>query len=955
MLELAERIRKDHAVLDEVTLVFPNRRAVLYFRKHLGSLLESPAFAPSITTVEDFISGFSTLRVPDKFELVFRLYNTYNTYNTVLGHPEGKDAEPFDQFYFWGEMLLRDFDEVDKYLVRADQLFRDLSNQKELDSSFDYLTPEQVEYLKSFWGNFADDLTVNKKRFLQVWRQLPEVYLAFRKQLKDEGLAYEGMLHREVAEQFKDGSPAPETKRIIFAGFNALTAVEERIMTSLVERGLAEIHWDIDNYYVNNMTQEAGVFFRNYQQHSVLGKTFPSDVPSHFNIPKKVRVAGAAQHVGQAKLMAQFLKEQLEQGIDPEDTLIVLPDEKMLLPVLHGISGFVDKLNVTMGFPLASTPMFNLVEFLVELQSNRREEDFNHRQVLSILSHPYIVAADPAYANSRRKEIIEKNRIIIQPAELAAGPSVYPFIFKSIRDSSLTGYIRDIIQSIGSMPGITDLDKEYAFHFLKLINRMEEVAGSLMSAPASETDPARRLQYQLKSFTRLFRQLAKTQKIPFTGEPLKGLQVMGVLETRSLDYKNVFVLSMNEGAMPSSGSKASYIPFNIRKAYSLPTTEHQDAIYAYLFYRVLQRAENVFLFYNTETDVLGQGETSRYLQQLLFESGWKVDHAVLHNPIRPLPVKPIVITKDEKVLEGLVKLNEGNYRFKGISPSALSTYLDCQLKFYFQYVAKMREAREVEEDLDARVVGNFLHEVMERFYKQIQEKKKGSLIEASDLAHHQAVTDGLIDRVFIDNFKLDPDRKVVYEGQRLVVREVIRAFVDRIVRHDQRYAPFTIEGLEREGLLYYIPISHTPGQAVLGGKIDRLDRKGNVVRVIDYKTGKAKLDFDSIESLFSREETGNRAVFQTLLYALLYKSNYPEAGIRISPGLMNWKNIFEDDFVFGLNLNKSLVEDSGPLMPELEHHLKILLEEIFNPAGTFSQTQNIETCKLCAYSGICYR
>ncbi len=950
LLELAEEIIKIHPHLEEITFVFPNRRAQLYFRKHLSSLLDKPTFAPRLLTIEDFIGNFSNWTVPDKLELIHRLYKSYYD---VLGRQKAdlSSPEPFDQFYFWGEMLLRDFDEVDKYMVNADQLFRDLSNQKELDSSFDFLTEEQIKFLKSFWGNFDEDLTANKEKFLHVWRQLAEVYHTFHNDLKADGLAYEGMLHRAVAEQeIKAGKG-----KVIFAGFNALTVVEERIIAALVKRGEAEVYWDVDAHYFNNTIQEAGFFFRQYQQHPVLGKTFSGNIPAHFNSKKSVQIIGAAQHVGQAKIMTELLTEQLKHGIDPEDTLIVLPDEKLLLPVLHGISGAVEKLNVTMGFPLASTPMFNLIEFLIELQTNRRDDYFNHRQVLAILGHPYVVAIDPSYANHRRKEIIENNRIVVHHSELSAGPEVYPLMFKQMEAQELMPYLRDIISKIGALPSITPLDKEYAFHFLKLINRLEAVIGSIKAAPPDAV-PEKYLQTALKSFMRLFRQLVNTQKIPFTGEPLKGVQVMGVLETRNLDYKNVFVLSLNEGALPASGSKASYIPFNIRKAYSLPTAEHQDRMYAYLFYRTLQRAENVFLFYNTETDVLGQGEMSRYLQQIQFESGWKPEHRVLHNDIQPHDVKPIEIKKNARVLQDIANLNEGGRRFKGISPSAINTYIDCQLKFYLRHIAKIREAKEVEEDLDARVLGNFVHAVMERFYKRIQEKKKTNLIEAVDFANHEAVTNQLIDLVFIDTYELDPKKKVVYEGQRLAVREIIKSFVHHIIRHDQQYAPFSIEGLEREGLLYYVSISHMPGQAVVGGKIDRLDRKGNLLRVIDYKTGKAKFEFKSIESLFERDaKSRNASAFQTLLYALLYKSNYPEAGLHVKPGLYNLTNLFEDELTFGLEMNGETIEDVSPLLMELEERLKNLLEELFNPAETFKQTTNTDICRYCPYQEICYR
>ncbi|MBA4056616.1 MAG: PD-(D/E)XK nuclease family protein, partial [Marivirga sp.] len=462
-------------------------------------------------------------------------------------------------------------------------------------------------------------------------------------------------------------------------------------------------------------------------------------------------------------------------------------------------------------------------------------------------------------------------------------------------------------------------------------------------------------QSSIKSFLRLFRQLIQAHKIPFTGEPLKGLQVMGVLETRNLDYKNVFILSLNEGAFPSSASKGSYIPFNIRKAYGLPTVEHQDAMYAYLFYRVLQRAENIFLFYNSETDVLGQGEMSRYLQQLVYESGLKMERKVLHNPIQPRPINPIVISKDEGVLEALAKLSEGNSRFKGISPSALNTYIECRLRFYLRHVAKIKEADEVEEDLDARVLGNFLHEVMELFYKHIRERKGKKLVEASDLNEGEALIDKLIDEVFIDAYRLDPSKQVQYEGQRLVVREVVKRFAHRIVEMDKAYAPFVMEALEQEGLLYNVKLDKPPGSVLISGKIDRVDRKDNLLRVIDYKTGKDKLDFDSVASLFSRDQKRNKAAFQTMLYALLYKTNAPSEGYKIVPGLINRMNLFDKNFQFGLKVGKTYVEDVDPLLGEFELHLRKLLEELFDPEVPFDQTTDTEICRFCPYEGICYR
>lgn len=938
--QLAEKLYSDHPQLDEVTLVFPNRRAALYFRKYLAQVIAKPAFAPKLITIEEFISGFSSLNVPDKLELVHRLYRSYYEVHKKTESEESRTAEPFDQFFFWGDMLVRDFDEVDKYMVNAELLFKDLSNQKELDSSFDFLTDEQKTFLKSFWTDFGSE-GKNKRNFLQVWKRLPHVHRHFKAQLLEEGLAYEGMLHREVAEKIMREEIVPGSMPVWFVGFNALTLAEEKILSWFVEHGKARIFWDADVYYLNNKTQEAGEFFRQYQDHPVLGKTFSQDVPANFQAPKSVKVFGAAQPVGQAKLLSQVLHEELKKGIQPEETLIVLPDEKLMLPVLHGVSSGVDKMNVTMGFPLSNTPMFNLIELLVELQIHRKSDSYNHRHVLALLGHSYVVAPNPAAANEKRKRILQENMVFVMGNMLRSDHVLHRQIFCEVTERSILDYLREIVQLVGSLDSIDALDKEYALYFLKFLNRMEAVLGTGYS--------------NLKAFLRLFRQLVKAQKIPFTGEPLKGLQVMGVLETRNLDFKNVFILSLNEGALPSGSNKGSYIPYNIRRAYQLPTVEHQDAIYAYLFYRVLQRAENVFLFYNTETDVLGQGEMSRYLQQVLYESGLKPERNVLHNPIQPLAVKPITISKDKNILETLSKLNEGNKYFKGISPSALNSYIECRLKFYFRYVAHIKEPNEVEEDIDARVMGNFLHDVMELFYKRIREKKNNKTIDVSDFDNAEKVIDGLIEKVFIDQYHLDPGKKVEFEGQRLVVREVVKRFAMRIISLDKEYAPFTMEAIEQGGMLYRIKITQSPGYAVIGGKIDRVDRKNNLLRIIDYKTGRDKLDFESIASLFGREEKRNKAAFQTMLYALLYLTNVTRDESKVIPGLINRMNLFEDAFQFGFTMNRQYIQDISPMLPEFETHLRALLEEIFNPEEKFDQTTILETCRLCPYQNICYR
>lgn len=982
LLELAENLHRQYGKkLETVTLVFPNRRAILYFRKHLSTLLVKPAFAPALLTIEDFISGFSTTLVPDKLELIHRLYNVYHAVLHGDHENDPVQAESFDQFYFWGEMLLRDFDEADKYLVQTEHLFKDLSNQKELDAGFDFLSPEQLEFLRSFWSSFEEKDSANKSRFLYIWRQLQRMYIAFGESLRKERLAYEGMLHREVAEDIdrlykrgntkshpivliKDGPP-----ELVFAGFNALTRAEEKIMSWFVSQNLATIFWDVDSFYMNHSIQEAGKFFREYQQHPVLGKTFPPDIPSNFKKLKGINLYGASQPVGQAKLMAHLLTDKLKSGFKPEETLIVLPDEKLVMPVLHGVSAEVEKLNVTMGFPLTSTPLFNLVELIVEMQINFRDDAFNHQQVIAILGHPYVVAADAGEAQAKRKFILKQNWVMVPANYLSSAVTLHREMFRKFRNNaqagltdSIIGYLRSLIIEIGRLKNLQALDREFCFHFLKLLNQLERViipSQEVKDRVESIVEDGKRLRKEerlaLKSFLRLFRQLVRLEKIPFRGEPLQGLQVMGVLETRNLDFKNVFILSLNEGSFPSFNSKGSYIPFNIRKAYGLPIPEHQDSIYAYLFYRILQRAENVYLFHNTETDDLGQGELSRYVQQLIFESGIPIKRHVLHNELRPLEITPITVVKDESVYAGLAQYCSGAVFRRALSPSALNDYLECRLRFYFRYIAKVREAREIEEDLDARVLGNFVHRVMEFFYLRITEEKKSKLIERKDFDHYSDI-EPLIDKAFIKSYSLDPDKNVVYEGQRLVVKEVVRRFVNRIIEIDKEYAPFTIEALERSDINFSVKV-HAEGNPVvlLGGSIDRADRKDNVIRVVDYKTGKDDLTFNDVASLFARDTKRNKAAFQTLLYTFLYKKAEPHAGLKFVPGLLNRLNLFKDDFKFGLIHDGDYLNDATPLLPEFESSVVALLNELYSPDVPFDQTTYIKNCEFCSYQRICYR
>ena len=625
-------------------------------------------------------------------------------------------------------------------------------------------------------------------------------------------------------------------------------------------------------------------------------------------------------------------------------TVIVLPDESVLLSVMHSLPQALENVNVTMGYPLGSTPLCNLLELLLDLQINRKGDMFSHRQVTAILAHAYVLSHDEENATAIRLDIIHRNRVYIAAAELQKEKSILQTLFQPVDAEGIASYLLEIVQMLGArFEDRQSFDREYAFHFHRHLSRLHEV----LNESGSQLD--------LKGFQKLFRQVIQVQKIPFTGEPLKGLQIMGVLETRNLDFDNVFILSLNEGLLPAAPRQGSYIPHAIRKAYGLPTHEHQDAMYAYLFYRILQRAKNIRLFYNTEPDVLGMGEMSRLVQQLIFESGWDIKHQILSNPIQLKEVTPIDVAKTPAVLEALAKYTDP--QGKGISPSALNDYIECRLRFYLKHIARLYEAQEVEEDLDARIFGNFLHNVMDWFYHELIGRKQSKEITAEDLNDKKVNTllELLIDRAFREHYSLDSEKPIEYRGQRVVVRAIVLQFAKQIIRLDRDYAPFTIELLEEKkfNAPFPITVNGTNHPVIISGRIDRVDSKEGQVRVIDYKTGKDEMLFESINALFSREGKRNKAAFQTILYSWLYQQNTKNAA-PIRPMLMNRKNLFKDG-LRTFKMDKVEVNDIRPWLNEFEKGLKTLLEDLYNPDILFTQTSEESNCKFCLYKNMCRR
>ena len=940
LVEVAETVIRENPRLDEATVVFPNRRAVLYFRHYLTQKISNPTWAPQLYSIEDWLARLSDIRQLDKLDLIYRLYKVHS--DTI------ESTEPFEQFYFWGDMLLQDFEEIDKYMVSPKHIFRDLRNLKELDDSFDYLTEEQKQFLSRFWAGFSESQSTNKEQFINLWKKLGKLYEKFTGALEKEKLGHSGMIFRDVAERLKSGKLKPsKLGKVYFAGFNALTKAEEVVMSCFVEEG-ATVFWDADHYYDTDVNQEAGVFIRQYRQHSILGKTFPANFPSSIREQqKKIVETAVPNRVGQAKLMVQDLKEvSIESNLEKGgNTAIVLANESMLLPVLHSLPNDLASINVTMGFPLRNTPLFNLLDNILDLQIGRRGDFFNHSKVNAILGHSHILGMAGNEAKTLRNGFIERNRVLIKVDEFA-GKSILDTVFKPVEPNETPQYLLEIIQRLGaSFNEENKLSKEYAFYFYRALSRLKDV----MSEESSSTSAPIPYKERMKAFQKLFRQVVQSIRIPFVGEPLKGVQVMGILETRNLDFENVFILNLNEGSWPAQSRQSSYIPYSLRKAYGLPTFDHTDSIYAYLFYRLLQRSSNVFLYYNSEPDDLGMSEMSRFLRQLNVELKLPIQKRVLSNKIKLKGGGAILYPQNEASQKFLSQFVTGD---KQLSPTTLNDYIECSLRFYLKHVAGYREADEVEEGLDARVFGNLLHKVL--FLAYDEAKSSSASIGRDDLTKMIKSLPRLLDKAFQAQYDLPGNKPVEYEGPWLIMKEVIQDFAGAVIKKDFDALPIQVLTLEEKWKVPMgIDVEGEKKQVWIGGNIDRVDIASNGARIIDYKTGKDDVVFQSVESLFSTNAKRNKAAFQTLYYSLVFRKQNKTYLGPIRPGLYN-KQILFNERKFGLSLGGKII-DANELLPEFESRLAGVLTELFSPSGVFRQTENKKNCIYCSFKSLCRR
>ena len=953
-LVAADLYKHTEGNLAHTAVVFPNKRAGLFFNEYLAQESESPIWSPAYVSISELFRSLSPWEVGDPVKLVCELYKIFRR--------ETQSTETLDDFYFWGEMLISDFDDADKNKVDTDKLFSNLQDLRNIMDDYTFIDDEQEEAIRQFFQNFSiERRTALKERFISLWNVLGNIYKGFRESLASQNIAYEGMMYRHVIEHL-DVDKLPYEK-YIFVGFNVLNKVEHTLFTQLKDAGKAVFYWDYDEFYMKEnrqaVTHEAGEFIRRNL------RDFPSPLSGelfkNLSKPKEVHYIASSTENAQARYLPQWIRNNLTT---PEkETAVVLCNEALLQPVLHSLPAEVKHVNITMGFPLSQTPVYSFLIALLELHThgfNFKSGRYTFQSVVTLLKHPYTRQLT-GQAELLEKELTRNNRFYPLPGELGKDEFLTRLFTPLSGNLNLCIRLSETLQQVASIyqantSGTEDTDafnqlyRESLFKAYTTINRFRTLI---------EEDE---LTVQSETFRRLLVKVLSTTNIPFHGEPAIGMQVMGVLETRNLDFRHLVLLSVNEGQLPKSGGDSSFIPYNLRKAFGMTTIEHKIAVYAYYFYRLLQRAERITLMYNTSSDGLNRGEWSRFMLQFLIEWPHPITRQFLEAGQSPQGTSSITVEKTPDVMRQMQSLFDVRANPKAkFSPSALNYYLDCPLKFYYRYVAGLSAPDEVSAEIDSATFGSIFHYAAEHIYKDLTTHGKVINKEALEtLLRNEVKLQDYVDTAFKKLFfNVPQNEKPEYNGVQLINSAVIARYLKQLLQNDLRYAPFTFIASEME---VDEPIDiQTPKGVIksrIGGIIDRMDSKDGTLRIVDYKTGGDADTPPHVESLFIPDKKRSNYVFQTFLYAAIMCRKQPT--MKIAPALLYIHRAATETYSPVIQMGESrkpkeAVEDFSKYEKEYRERLQGLLEEIFNPEKSFTQTEIIEKCTYCDFKALCKR
>mgnify|MGYP001458481238 CR=1 FL=1 len=928
--------------LSRIAVVFPNKRAALFLNEHLARLAGQPVWSPAYITISDLFRQHTDLKTADPIKLICDIHKSFTKCTGI--------DETLDHFYGWGQLLLADFDDIDKNMADADSIFCNLKDIHELDD-ISYLDDEQKEMLKRFFANFSDDIESElKKRFLSLWSHFGDIYHDYNRRLTEQGIGYEGAIYRKVA---SDETLHLKYDKYLFVGFNLIQKVERVLFSRLMKEGKAKFYWDFDEYYMPTArAQQSASVPNNTASFAAYLTDFPNeldntdrDIYANTGRPKRIRFISSPTENAQARFASNWLLEN-ERYKAGRKTAVVMCDESILLPIMHSLPPEADKVNITSGFPLAMTPVASLVMLLFDLYTlglRKKGTAFNPHYLKKLMAHPYARHLQEVHLNGVHSKGVHLSQVHQEGS------------------AALLQHIATLVKQVGiaTKQEGDALTQESVFRMFTILNRLAALADSGDLLVDNTT------------LRRLVSQLVGAASIPFHGEPVIGVQIMGVLETRNIDFDNVLLLSCNEGNMPKGVNDSSFIPYSIRKAHGLTTIDNKVAIYSYYFHRLLQRAGDITIAYNNSTDNGHTGEMSRFMLQLLVESGQKIDHYSLTAKNQPTPLMPKAIEKDETALSKLEEMSR-------LSPSAINTYIRCKLAFYYQYIAHIKEPDSDPETIDNRMFGNIFHRAAYLIYKDITDHSP--VIEK---AHIQAYLSNrkllasVVDRAF------EEEECKTNNGLQIINREVIIEYITKLLKIDQQLCPFSILAMEEEAKVYTqlsftIPsggalkggalVSSAPTKQynlTIGGIIDRLDAVTDKqtgkrrIRVVDYKTGnKPSSAIKSIEEVFDPKNIASKHsnyFLQAILYSLIVSRSkeWNAANDAVSPALLFIKQAATNDYDPTLCIDKHPISDVTVYEEEFLTKLKETVADMYSPNAAFTPTDDRKKCELCPYRMLC--
>ncbi|WP_417467490.1 PD-(D/E)XK nuclease family protein [Leyella stercorea] len=937
--------------LSRIAVVFPNKRAALFLNEHLARIAGQPVWSPAYITISDLFRQHTDLKPADPIKLICDIHKSFTKCTGI--------DETLDHFYGWGQLLLADFDDIDKNMADADSIFCNLKDIHELDD-ISYLDDEQKEMLKRFFANFSDDIESElKKRFLSLWSHFGDIYHDYNRRLTEQGIGYEGAIYRKVA---SEETLHLKYDKYLFVGFNLIQKVERVLFSRLMKEGKAKFYWDFDEYYMPTArAQQSASVPNNTASFAAYLTDFPNELDNtdrniyaNMRRPKRIRFISSPTENAQARFASNWLLEN-ERYKAGRKTAVVMCDESILLPIMHSLPPEADKVNITSGFPLAMTPVASLVMLLFDLYTlglRKKGTAFNPHYLKKLMAHPYA-------RHLQEVHLKEMNDVHLKGVHLSQVHQEKEMHQEGI--AALLQHIATLVKQVGiaTKQEGDALTQESVFRMFTILNRLAALADSGDLLVDNTT------------LRRLVSQLVGAASIPFHGEPVIGVQIMGVLETRNIDFDNVLLLSCNEGNMPKGVNDSSFIPYSIRKAHGLTTIDNKVAIYSYYFHRLLQRAGDITIAYNNSTDNGHTGEMSRFMLQLLVESGQKIEHYSLTAKNQPSPLMPKAIEKDKTALSKLEEMSR-------LSPSAINTYIRCKLAFYYQYIAHIKEPDSDPETIDNRMFGNIFHRAAYLIYKDITDHSP--VIEK---AHIQAYLSNrkllasVVDRAF------EEEECKTNNGLQIINREVIIEYITKLLKIDQQLCPFSILAMEEEAKVYTQLSFTTPSGGALkggalvssapdkhynltiGGIIDRLDvvtdkQTGKRrIRVVDYKTGnKPSSAIKSIEEVFDPKNIASKHsnyFLQAILYSLIVSRSkeWNAANDAVSPALLFIKQAATNDYDPTLCIDKHPISDVTVYEEEFLTKLKETVADMYSPDAAFTPTDDRKKCELCPYRMLC--